>query len=162
MKTTLLPICSILLISSLSSFGEETTPIKSVEVASAKPEVLIQNLYKTEGSAFLPVDNKELSAKYLASMLIQLLVLDAKRSEGEVGAIDFDVLSFSQDERKITKFATQSEVKGDTAEVKASFENHGERIVIKFQCVIEADQWRIADVTYEDGTCLVKLLTPEE
>ena len=47
---------------------------------------------------------------------------------------------------------------GETAKVKTSFENHGERMVISYHCAKEAGQWRIADVSYEDGNSLVKLL----
>lgn len=159
-------ICSVLAISTMSCHAQEVTPGKpevlTKELATAKPEALIQDLYETKEDVFLSDTKKELSAKFLASTLIKLLALDAKRAEGEVGAIDFDVLTYSQDDSKITKFTTQAEVKGDTSIVKTSFENHGERIVIKFHCVKEDGQWRIADVSYEDGTSLVKLLTASE
>lgn len=166
MKLFILPVCSVLAFSPVGSHAQEAAPAKpeapAKEAAAAKPEALIQELYKTEDDVFSPQTNQALSAKFLAASLIKLLVLDAKRAGEELGAIDFDPLSFSQDERKITKFVTQSEVKGETAVVKTSFENHGERIVIKFQCVKEAGAWRIADVSYADGTSLVKLLTATE
>ena len=174
MKASLLPMFAVLAFFPVVSLAQETAPAKPAapakpdaapakpDAAAAKPEALIQALYKTDADVFTPGSNKEVSAKFLASTLIKLLVLDAKRAGEEQGAIDFDPLSFSQDERKITKFATKSEIKGDTAVVKATFENHGERVVINYKCVKEANQWRIADVTYEDGTSLVKLLTETE
>jgi hypothetical protein len=174
MKASLLPMFAVLAFFPVVSLAQETAPAKPAapakpdaapakpDAAAAKPEALIQALYKTDADVFTPGSNKEVSAKFLASTLIKLLVLDAKRAGEEQGAIDFDPLSFSQDERKITKFATKSEIKGDTAVVKATFENHGERVAINYKCVIEATQWRIADVTYEDGTSLVKLLTETE
>jgi Protein of unknown function (DUF3828) len=167
MKYHILPLCSILAFVPFISHAEEAAPAKpaappSEKVAAAKPDALIEELYKTKKDVFMGQPGNKLSPKFLASALIKLLALDAKRAKGELGAIDFDVLSYSQDERDIKKFATQSEVKGDTAVVKTTFENHGERVVIKYSCVKEADQWRIADVTYEDGTSLVKLLSETE
>ncbi len=152
MKSLFLILCSVLAFFPLLSPAEEAAP--------GTPDALIHALYKTEENVFSPRENKELAAKFLAPTLIQLFVLDAKRSGDEAGAVDFDVLSFGQDVRQITKFATKSEVTGDTAVVKASFENHGERMVITFPCVNEAGQWLVADVTYADGTSLVKLLSP--
>ncbi len=166
MKYHILPLCSVLAFCPWISHAEEAAPAKpaapSEEVVAAKPDALIEELYKTEEDVFLGQPDNKLSPKFLASTLIKLLVQDAKRSEGELGAIDFDVLSYGQDERDIKKFATQSEVKGDTAVVKATFENHGERMSISYACVKEAGQWRIADATYEDGTSLVKLLSEAE
>ena len=150
MKNLLLSLCLFLSLSNMI--------LRAQEVAAGTPDTLIHDLYKAEDGVFSPAYNKELSAKFLAVTLTQLLVLDAKRSAGEVGAIDFDVLSYSQDERAITKFATKSALKGETATVKTSFENHGERMVITYHCAKEAGQWRIADVSYEDGNSLVKLL----
>jgi hypothetical protein len=166
MKAFSLSICVVLAFSPVVSLAEEAAPPKpaapaKADAAAAKPEALIEELYKSKEDVFLPQPNK-FSEKFLAASLIKLLVLDAKRAGEEQGAIDFDVLSFSQDEREIKKFAAKSEVKGDTAVVKATFENHGERVVINYKCVKEANQWRIADVTYEDGTSLVKLLTETE
>jgi hypothetical protein len=150
MKTFILSVCLLFGLSSDFSHAEEVAP--------GTPEALIHELYKAEDYIFSPAENKDRSAKFLAGTLMQLLILDAKRAGGEVGAIDFDVLSYSQDLREITKFATKSEVKGETAAVKTSFENHGERIVITFHCQKEAGQWRISDVSYEDGNSLLKLL----
>jgi hypothetical protein len=151
MKTLLLSACLLLGLSTLVSHAEEVAP--------GTPDALIHDLYKAEDAVFFPTDNKELSAKFLTSTLMQLLILDAKRSAGEVGAIDFDVLSFTQEERAITKFATKSTITGEKAVVKTTFENHGERMVIQFDCQMEAGQWRINDVRYEDGTSILKLLT---
>ena len=100
MKTLLLSLCLFL--------GLSNMILQAEEVAPGTPDALIHQLYKAEDGVFFPADNKELSAEYLAGSLLQLLILDAKRSAGEVGAIDFDVLSYSQDERAITKFATKS------------------------------------------------------
>lgn len=162
MKSSLFSICAILAFSTAVSCAQKAEPAKpeapAKPAAPAKPEALIDQLYKSKDDVFLAQPNKN-SGKFLAASLIKLLVLDAKRAGNEQGAIDFDVLSFSQEESKITKFATKSEIKDDTAIVKATFENHGERVVISYKCVQEASQWRIADVAYEDGTSLVKLLT---
>jgi hypothetical protein len=166
MKFVILPLCSVLAFFPVVSYAQEASPAKpdapAKEAAAAKPETLIQELYKTEENVFFPEENKKLSTKFLAASLLKLIVKSTKAAGEEAGGLDFDVLTYAQDERKITKFATQSEVKGDTAVVKTSFENHGERMVIKYQCVKEAGQWRISDVTYEDGNSLVKLLTAEE
>ena len=166
MKTSLLSICTVLAFFPMVSSAQEAAPAKpaapaKADAAAAKPEALIEELYQFKEDVFHPQPNK-FSEKFLASSLIKLLVLDAKRAGEEQGAIDFDPLSFSQDLRNISKFAAKSEIKEDAAVVKATFENQGERMVIKYNCVKEANQWRIADVIYEDGTSLVKLLTETE
>lgn len=151
MKTIILFMCSVLgLFPVISQAGEP---------ASGSPDSLIHDLYTSNEAVFAPQLNPEVSQRFLTEKLFEALVLEVKRSADEPGVLDFDVLTFSQDTPDIKKFTTKSDVKGDSAVVKASFENYGERTVIGYQCVKEGDEWRIADVNYEDGTSLVKLLS---
>lgn len=134
------------------------------KVAPGTPDALIHAVYKAGDNVFYPTANKKLSVKFLTPGLIKLLAQDEKLAGDEpyAGFIDCSVLYDSQDLPKITNFKTQSEIKADTAIVKASFEMGGEPVVIKFKCAKEAGDWRIADVSYADGRSVLKMLKENE
>jgi hypothetical protein len=156
MRSIILSVCVVLALSTL---------VRAVEkVAPGTPDALIHGVYKAGDNVFYPAANKKLSAKFLTPGLTKLLAQDEKLAGREpyAGFIDCSVLYDSQDLPKITNFATKSEIKGDTALVKASFENGGEPVLIKFNCAKEAGEWRIADVIYKDGRSVLKMLKENE
>jgi hypothetical protein len=183
MKSILFSICVVLGLSTLVRAEEEMAADTSVQAeegeaafapvtieekaAPGTPDALIQELYSTTGDdAFYPVSHPEVAAKFLTPALIKLLTVDEKRSAAaeEPGSsfTDASTIYYSQDGEKVKKFATKSEIAGDTAVVKASFEMFGERVVITYKCAKEAAGWRIADVSYEDGNSVLKMLSESQ
>ncbi len=156
MKVIALSVCLFLGLSTLVRAAEKVAP--------GTPDALIHGVYKAGDNVFYPSANKKLSAKFLTPGLIKLLAQDEKLAGDEpyAGFIDCSVLYDSQDLPKVTNFKTQSEIKADTAIVKASFEMGGEPVVIKFKCAKEAGDWRIADVSYTDGRSVLKMLKENE
>ncbi len=96
--------------------------------------------------------------KYFAREIAGLLWRDARSSKGEVGAIDGDPLFNAQD-MEIKNFVVhEGIVRAASAEVPVSFTNFGEKHQIVFKLLMEKAGWKISDITYDDGTSLLKIL----
>ncbi|MDX6611846.1 MAG: hypothetical protein QOD75_1032 [Blastocatellia bacterium] len=137
------------------------------QVAKAKtqtsPSELVANLYKQhkKRSPFFQTRSRALLDRYFEKTLANLILQDAIRSRGEVGAIDGDPLFNAQD-MEIRKFQIHQPVyREGKADVLVSFENFGQKKEITFVLVPRRDDWRIANIKYDDGADLLGLLQSE-
>jgi len=124
------------------------------------PEQLVSDLYRQhkQRSPFFQTRSRALLDKYFTRELAGLIWRDARSSGDEVGALDGDPLFNAQD-MKITNFQIQrATVMPGSASVPVTFANFGERHQIVFRLVQERGIWKIADIAYDDGFSLVKIL----
>jgi len=125
-----------------------------------KPEQLVGDLYRQhkQRSPFFQRRSRALLDKYFTRELAGLIWQDARSSGDEVGALDGDPLFNAQD-MKITNFQIKrATVMSGGASVPVTFENFGERHQIVFRVVQQRGVWKIADIAYDDGFSLVKIL----
>jgi hypothetical protein len=135
-----------------------------VSLKPASPRAVVVSLYKQhkKRSPFFQTRSRALLDKYFARELAGVLWRDAHSSKGEVGAIDGDPLFNAQD-REIKNFDVhEGTISAAAAEVPVSFTNFGEKHQVLFKLVSERAGWKIADIAYEDGTSLLKLLKEDD
>jgi Protein of unknown function (DUF3828)/Sporulation and spore germination len=134
--------------------------------AATKPRTsaatLVSNLYKQHkrSSPFFQTKSRALLDRYFQKTLANLILQDAIRSKGEVGAIDGDPLFNAQD-MEIKKFAIHDPAYGagaGIAEVRVSFENFGQPKEITFLLIPRGSNWLITNIKYDDGTDLRGIL----
>ena len=136
------------------------TPGTSKSKPRTSAATLVSNLYKQHKrrSPFFQTKSRALLDRYFEKTLANLILKDAIRSKGEVGAIDGDPLFNAQD-MEIKKFAIHDPVYGaGTAEVRVSFENFGQPKEITFLLIPRGSDWRITNIKYNDGTDLRGIL----
>jgi hypothetical protein len=138
----------------------------ATRAAATKPRTsaatLVSNLYKQHKrrSPFFQAKSRALLDRYFEKTLVNLILQDAIRSKGEVGAIDGDPLFNAQD-MEIKKFAIHDPVYGAVpgiAEVRVSFENFGQQKEITFLLIPRGSDWRITNIKYDDGADLRGIL----
>jgi hypothetical protein len=105
----------------------------------------------TDGGGFV-YENKAAKAKYLSKSLIELWAkADAHTPKGDVGPVDFDPVSNSQDP-DIKGFKVNAEkLEADKATIAASLTSgHGKRKagdeIVRYDFVREAGGWKIDDI----------------
>ncbi len=147
-------LSSILLL--LLSFAVTHVPAAD----ATAPAALVSALYKAHDnnkSPFFQTDDKARLTKHFTKELADLIWKDAKESNGEVGALDFDPLYDAQD-TEIKKFAIQpAKITEGKATVLVNFVNMGEKQQITFRLMQEAGAWKIADIQYSAGHTLLGL-----
>ncbi|MEA2203899.1 MAG: hypothetical protein QOE77_675 [Blastocatellia bacterium] len=136
----------------------------AAHAAAPKPRmsaaILVSNLYKQHKrrSPFFQAKSRALLDRYFDRTLVNLILQDAIRSKGEVGAIDGDPLFNAQD-MEIKKFAIHDPVySAGTAGVRVSFENFGQPKEITFLLIQRGSDWRITNIKYDDGADLRGIL----
>ncbi len=137
--------------------------------AEATPEAVVQQIYsgKTPTTRGLDIiDNKKLRAKFLSKDLAAAVKkdIDQAAKSNDVGALDFDPVSDSQDPMiKDLKIEPLS-VQGDKAQVKVSFNTYDpQRDELLYDLVKEGGQWHVYDISKkgsaEDAWSLRALLS---
>jgi hypothetical protein len=124
-----------------------------VLAAEATPEAVVQQIYSGKTPSTKGIDiigNAKLRAKFLSKDLAAAVKkdIDASRKSGEVGALDFDPVSDSQDPMiKDLKIEPQP-AQGDRAQVDVSF-NRGDpqRDQLVYDLVKEGGQWRVSNIS---------------
>jgi hypothetical protein len=103
------------------------------------------------GGGFV-IDNKAAKAKYLSKSLIQLWArADAHTPKGDVGPIDFDPVTNSQDP-DVKSFKVDTEkLEADEALITVTMTGHGDQRkaedrVIRYELVREGKDWKIDDI----------------
>jgi hypothetical protein len=127
---------------------------------SQSPRAVVASLYRQHKtrSPFFQTRSRALLDKYFAKELADLFWQDAHSSSGEVGALDGDPLFNAQD-MEIKKFSIQDGIAGpEMTEVPVTFENFGEKHVVKFRLVPVRAGWKIANIVYDDGSSLLEIL----
>ena len=108
---------------------------------------------KGDGGGGFVIENKAAKAKYLSKSLVALWArADAHTRKGDVGPVDFDPVTNSQDP-DVKSFKVAAEKEGpDKATVAATIEAHqGPRPkptdqTIRYDFVRDAGQWKIDDI----------------
>ena len=122
---------------------------------------LVAQLYKEHSGKSDPLQypaSKKLLPNYFYKPLLDLYLRDQEDSKGEVGKIDFDPLYNAQDfEISAFKLVVLPNKKG-SAYVAARFKNIGVDQEIIFALQRTKMGWRIADIQYQDGRSLWKIL----
>ena len=122
---------------------------------------LVAQLYKEHSGKSDPLQypaSKKLLPNYFYKPLLDLYLKDQEDSKGEVGKIDFDPLYNAQDfEISAFKLVVLPNKKG-SAYVAARFKNIGVDQEIIFALQRTKMGWRIADIQYQDGRSLWKIL----
>ncbi len=117
------------------------------------PDAFVTRVYATQfpgGESIGPsVIGKDLRKLYFTSAVVAAIKRDEDKSEaaGEMGAIDFDPISNSQDPQvKDVKVRIESQ-DGDRATVVANFANGGSsREEITYDLIIQGNGWKIVDI----------------
>lgn len=135
-----------------------STGIAQSKPAAATPDQVVKDLYaaqKSEKDApFFQYKNRSLIDRYFTGDLGGLIWKDAVAARGEVGALDFDPLYYSQDPQ-VTDFVVGKPREGgspDSAFVPVTFKNGGKAEKIEFELLRGADKtWKIHSIIYSDG-----------
>lgn len=125
--------------------------------AETTPEAVVQQIYsgKTPTTKGLDIiDNAKLRAKYLSMDLAAAVKKDNDESakSGDVGALDFDPVSDSQDPMIKDLKIEPLQVQGDKAQVKVSFNTYDpKRDELLYDLVKEGGQWRVFNISKPGG-----------
>jgi len=142
------------------------SPLHAQAASSDDPVGIITAIYtrvakgKGDGGGTFVIESKAARAKYLSkSLAAQWAKMDARTPKGEVGAVDFDPVTNSQDPDVASFKVTPEKQDTDRATIAVAIRGHGEARkeqaddVIRYDFVREADQWRIDDIRGAvDGT----------
>jgi hypothetical protein len=108
---------------------------------------------KGEDGGNFVTENKAVRAKHLSKSLAALWAkMDARTPKGEVGAVDFDPITNSQDPDVASFNVTPEKQDADKATIAVSIRGHRtERKeqaddVIRYDFVRDANQWKIDDI----------------
>jgi len=139
----------------------------------AEPSAIVKKLYAAhtdESQLFKQTKDRAVLDPFFRKDLADLIWKDAVDAKGELGALDFDPLYYSQDPQ-ITEFKIADTSWGrdkkfgsdDEAFVEVDFKDGGEEktMLYEFDRDRKTKEWRIHDVQYPDGNMLVKILKGE-
>lgn len=127
---------------------------------AAAAEELIADLYKqhdAQKGPFFQTKDRARVDKYFTKPLADLIWNDAKTSEGQIGAIDFDPLYNAQDVEKKNFAVGKADLKDDTGTVPVTFSNFGTKQTVTFVMKRINDAWKIDDIRYSGGETLLKI-----
>ena len=132
--------------------------IRAEPSAANDPVAMITAIYtrvakgKGDGGGGFVVENKQAKARYLSKSLIGLWAkADAHTPKGDVGPIDFDPVTNSQDP-DVKSFKVEAEtLETDKALIAVTLTAHGtprkaEDQVIRYELVREGKDWKIDDI----------------
>lgn len=121
--------------------------------AEASPEAVVKQIYSGKTPETKGIDiigDAKLRARYLSKDLAAAVKKDIDQSakSGEVGALDFDPVSDSQDPLIKDLKIDPASVQGDQAQVGVSF-NRGDpkRDELVYDLVQEGGQWRVSNIS---------------
>lgn len=151
-----LALCSLALPAAAQTSTAPAAPRPAALPAEA-PDAVIKALY----AAHMPsVQGKgepvymvpKLRARFFSAALARAIARDIAESKktGEVGVLDFDLMTNSQDpEVKDLQVAVVGAEAGK-ARVEARFTEHDTAMVITYVLTVEGGAWRIFDILYKD------------
>lgn len=126
--------------------------------APADPIAILTAIYtraakgKGDGGAAFVTENKAAKAKYLSKALVSLWAkADAHTPKGDVGPIDFDPVTNSQ-EPDVKSFKVDAEkTEADKAALAVTITGHGNDRkpadqIVRYDFVREANSWKIDDI----------------
>jgi uncharacterized protein DUF3828 len=125
--------------------------------AANDPVAIVTAIYtraaKGTGGGGFVIENKAAKTKYLSKSLIELWAkADARTPKGDVGPVDFDPVTNSQ-EPDVKSFKVDTEkLEADRAIIAVTITGRntpsrkGADQVVRYEFVREADKWRIDDI----------------
>ena len=139
------------------SFAEPASPNDPVAVLTAIYTRVTKG--KGDGGGGFVIENKAAKAKYLSKSLIELWAkADAHTPKGDVGPIDFDPVTNSQDsDVKSFKLVTEK-LEADKAAIAVTIIGSRPRAkaadqTVHYDFVRDGDKWKIDDIKgSDDGT----------
>lgn len=136
-----------------------SSSVKGSQGASEDPIAILKAIYaraakgKGDGGAAFVIETKAAKAKYLSKSLIELWAkADAKTPKGDVGPVDFDPVTNSQ-EPDVKSFTVASEkLEADTAVIAVTIAGRISRAkpadnTIRYNYVREDGKWKIDDIS---------------
>jgi Protein of unknown function (DUF3828) len=151
---------TLVLLSFVGMLAANGPPLAHAEPASADdPLAIITAIYaraakgKGDGGGGFVIENKAAKARYLSKPLIALWAkADAHTPKGDVGPIDFDPVTNSQDP-DIKSFKVDAEKReADTATIAVTMTGHNTPPrkaadqAVRYELVREAGLWKIDDI----------------
>jgi hypothetical protein len=135
-------------------------PAQAAPAAPSDPIAIVNAIYaraakgKGDGGGGFVIENKAAKAKYLSKSLIRLWAdADAHTPKGDVGPIDFDPVTNSQEpDVKSFRLATEK-LDADKAVIAVTITGHHapspkpEDQVVRFSFVRDDGQWKIYDIS---------------
>jgi len=135
------------------------SPVWAETPAPSDPVAILTAIYtraakgKGDGGAAFVIENKAAKAKYLSKSLVALWAkADAHTPKGDVGPVDFDPVTNSQ-EPDVKSFKVDAEkMEADKATIAVTITGHrNDRkpadLIVRYDFVREAGSWRIDDIT---------------
>jgi hypothetical protein len=157
LRTTMITRRTLILTGLLA--GAVTRRALAAQPSPNDPVAIINAIYtraakgKGDGGGAFIIENKAAKAKYLSKSLVELWAkADADTPKGEVGPIDFDPVTNSQ-EPDVKSFKVMAEkLEADKAVIAATIIGRMPRAkpadnVIRYNFVREAGQWKIDDIS---------------
>ena len=126
--------------------------------ADLSPKDLVAQLYQAHRSKHDPLDQTDLLGRYFDAELLKLYLKDKREAKGEVGRLDGDPL-YNAQEIEVKDFSISApETAGAETRVTVRFKNIDKATRIVYVLSRTADDWRISDIRYDDGSSLKKIL----
>jgi hypothetical protein len=134
------------------------SPALAEPAAQNDPVAILTAIYtraakgKGDGGAAFVIENKAAKAKYLSKSLIALWAkADAHTAKGDVGPVDFDPVTNSQDPDVKSFKVTADKLEADKAAVAVAMTGHRARKtpaddVVHYDFVREGGSWKIDDI----------------
>ncbi len=172
MKIKCLLLTALLLAVTTIGFAQAKKP--TAATTAATPEQIIKDLYEAQKSErtspFFQTKNRASLDKFFTKEFADAIFNDAVTANGEIGAIEFDPLTGTQDETKPASVMVQKQRAG-TDEIQAiipvTFTTGSEVRSVDFEVIRGDDKaWKISNIMYADGEDLAAILRlsqfPEE
>lgn len=142
-----------------------TTPTPAAaQTPKTAPDALVKDLHKQHDarkSPFFQTKDRALVDKFFDVNLAAMIWKDAKESDGEIGAIDFDPLYFAQDTEIKNLNVGEPKITGEKAEVVVSFNNYEQKQRFTYLLTKQNGDWKISDINYGIDS-LVKIFKENE
>jgi hypothetical protein len=135
-------------------------PAQAAPAAPSDPVAIVNAIYvraakgKGDGGGGFVIENKAAKAKYLSKSLVRLWAdADAHTPKGDVGPIDFDPVTNSQDPDVKSFKVTAEKLDADKAVIAVTIAGHHapsskpEDQVIRYIFVRDDGQWKIDDIS---------------
>ncbi|KOF14549.1 hypothetical protein AC244_26275 [Ensifer adhaerens] len=111
------------------------------------PATLIEALY----APYLSNGDTSERDAFFSNGLTKLYEADAKKSQGEVGAIDFDPVINGQDWDIADLRVGKAEISAQSAVITVRFENFSVPVALRYSLVNEAGNWQVDDIESTEG-----------
>jgi hypothetical protein len=136
------------------------SPAPALAAGDPKAKALLESLYKPytdtaaqDAVAEPSADEDARNARYYVPELVALMARDRKESSarGEVGRLDFDPLTNSQDWEATPIDIGVEDVSAGKARGSATFTLFNKTTVVRFDLVKTSAGWRISDIHWNDA-----------